>query len=84
MPAILAFLAPYLMRIILYASITAAIGGGFLYVKIHYEDIGYNKALTAVAAKDQGALDRVKKAKIGVDDCQEFGGTWDTVTGRCP
>lgn len=81
---IAAFLAPYLMRIILYASITAAIGGGFLYVKIHYENIGYSKAIVAIAAKDQGAMERVTKAKKGVDDCETFGGTWDTVTGRCP
>lgn len=78
------FLAPYLLRIALFASIMAALGGGFLYVKVHYENIGYSKALTAVAAKDQGALDRVRKSEKGIDDCNSFGGTWDTRSGMCP
>lgn len=80
---IAAFLAPYLMRIILYASITAAIGGGFLYVKIHYEHIGRDKAIAAIAAKDQGAIDAVHKATSKVDDCYTSGGTWDVVGGMC-
>jgi hypothetical protein len=80
---IAAFLAPYLMRIILYASITAAIGGGFLYVKIHYEHIGRDKAIAAIAAGEKGALEDVEAAKAKVEECYSGNGTWDAVRGVC-
>lgn len=77
------FLAPYLSRIILYASLAAAIGGGFLYVKIHYEHIGRDKAIAAIAAKDERAISDVKAATQKVDDCYAVGRTFSTVSGLC-
>lgn len=80
---IVAFLRPYLVRIILISSLIAALGGGFLYLKIHYEHVGYNKAIAAVAAKDERALHAVREAIALVDKCYSDGGTWDVVGGVC-
>lgn len=79
----IALLAPYALRITAYALVLAALGGGFLYVKIHYENIGYNKAIAAIAAKDERAIENVKKATQTVDDCFAGGHTWNTLDGVC-
>lgn len=83
MSEILALLAPYAMRIALYASIVTAAGGGFLYFKVHYENVGRDKAIAAIAAKDEGALNAVKDARKTVDDCYGSGGGWDVTDGVC-
>lgn len=81
---IAAFLAPYAIRLIAGAVMLSALGGGFLYVKVHYENVGYAKAISKIAAKDEKAVDDVRSAKNKVDDCFNAGHTWDTLRGVCP
>ncbi|OAF05475.1 hypothetical protein AYJ54_00790 [Bradyrhizobium centrolobii] len=74
---------PYLFQIIIYGSVAAALGGGFLYLKVHYENVGYAKAISAIAAKDKSALDEVNNAKKMVDECYAAGRSWDVTSGLC-
>lgn len=83
MSLIVAFLRPYLFQLILYGTVAAAVGGGFLFVKSHYENVGWNKAIAAVAAKDERAISRVKEATKTVDDCYAAGKQWDATVGVC-
>jgi hypothetical protein len=63
--------------------ITSAIGGGFIFLKVHYENVGWNKAIAAVAAKDERAANAVKDAIKTVDDCYAAGKQWNAVDGLC-
>jgi hypothetical protein len=76
-------LAPYAIRLIMGAALLAGIGGGFLFVKVHYENIGYEKAISKIAAKDEKAVDDVRAAKNKVDECFNSGRNWDAVRGLC-
>lgn len=80
---VLNFLRPYLFQIALYGGIALAATGGFVAAKIHYENVGYAKAIAAVAAQDKGALDAVRDAKGKVDQCYVSGRSWDVVNGVC-
>lgn len=75
--------APYLLRLIIIGLITSAIGGAFLFLKFHYENVGYDKAIAAIAAKDERAISRVKDAIKTVDDCYAAGKQWSSVVGLC-
>lgn len=81
--AIAEFLAPYLIKIAVGAGIALAAGGAFVAAKIHYENVGYAKAIAAVAAQDKGALDAVREATGKVDQCYAAGRGWDVVNGVC-
>lgn len=65
------------------AIIVAVGGGGFLWVKVHYENVGYQKALAAVAAKDAKAVERAKQVQQEVDRCFDDGHTWNVENGAC-
>lgn len=66
-----------------YVIIAVVAGGGFLWVKVHYENIGYKKALTAVEAQDQKAKGHADEAHKSVSDCFDSNGTWDIERGVC-
>ena len=66
-----------------YVLIALAIVGAWLYIKEHYEHIGYNKAIHAVAAQDQKAVEASNVAKKTVGDCFAGGGTWNVSDGVC-
>lgn len=80
---IAAFFAPYMGKIIEYGIILAVVSGLCVYVKVHYEDIGYNKAITAVATGDKEASDAAAKARAKVVECDRMGGNWDVTNGVC-
>lgn len=44
---------------------------------------GYALAINQIAAKNKEAKDAVDKAITKVDECNNRGGTWDTVSGMC-
>lgn len=80
----IAFLLGSVGRWVIGAGLAAlVVGGGFLWVKTHYEDIGYQKALAAVAAQDQRAIDAAGKARTTVTMCFDSGGTWNVENGTC-
>jgi len=66
-----------------YLVLAVAIGGGFLWVRQHYIDLGYQKALHAIAAQDQAAVKEAKHASGTVADCFASGGTWDIANVVC-
>ena len=66
-----------------YLLIAAAVGGTFLYGRQHYINIGYAKAMHAIAAQDQKAVEASKEAKGNVDACFDSGGFWDIEAGTC-
>lgn len=71
-------------QLIMYGAIVIAVVGGFIYVRQHYINVGYQRALAAVAAEDARAVeakDEVKRHKVG--PCFERGGTWNVETGEC-
>lgn len=81
----LAFLTTKIgMSVIGGGLIALVIGGGFLYVRSHYINVGYQRALAAVAAEDARAVnekDEIKRHKVG--PCFDRGGTWNVETGEC-
>jgi hypothetical protein len=76
----MAFLAPYAGKIIEYLVIISIAGGACLWVKIYYEDIGYQKAIAKITAQDEKATENAKQARDRVDQCR---GTWDVTRGVC-
>lgn len=66
-----------------YVVILAVAGAAFLWVKVHYENIGYQKALDAIAAQDKKAKGRADEAHQSVQKCFDSGGTWDITRGVC-
>ncbi len=78
-----ALLSPFLWKAIGIAVVLAVIGGGVAYWSVHEYDKGYNAAIEAIAAKDREAVNAVNKAKAKVDECDNGGGTWDTINGVC-
>lgn len=76
-------IAPYLGRILLYASIAAMIGGGFLWVKTHYYNLGWETAIHSIATENKEAVNAANKRRKEVGDCVASGGEWDTASGVC-
>lgn len=83
MTFIVALLRPYLTQLITGSAIALAAGGGFLTLKIHYTDVGYSKAINAIAAQDKEAIDAADQARGRVDACRNTGGVWDITEGVC-
>lgn len=80
MPFIFTWLIGPIGRYVIIAAVT---GGGYLWLKVHYENIGYAKAIHAIAAQDQKALEASSAAKKTVEECFAGGGTWDVANGVC-
>jgi len=70
-------------QLVLVVSLLIAAALGFLWLKVHYEDIGYNKAMSAIAAQDKKAVERSNNARQTVRECFDSGGTWDVSNGVC-
>ena len=66
-----------------YVLIAIAVAGSWLWIKVHYENIGYAKAIHAIAAQDQKALEASNVARKTVGECFSSGGTWDVSGGVC-
>lgn len=80
MPAILLWLIGPIGR---YVLIAAAVLASWAYIKVHYENIGYQKAIHAIAAQDQKAVEASNAAKKTVADCFASGGSWNVADGVC-
>lgn len=78
-----AFLAPYLMRIVLWASVMTAIGGGFLYFKIHYEHVGRDNERAKIDDTNKDASNAARAGIKNADDCDNANGNWDQSVGLC-
>lgn len=84
MPAILLWFLSPIGKYIAIAGIVAVAGGGlWLTTKIKYERIGYQKALTAIAAQDLKAKGKADETHKTVSDCFDAGGDWDVIRGLC-
>ena len=80
---LMAALAPYLFRLVIAGLITSAIGGAFIFTKVHYEHVGRDKAIAAIAANERETLAEVNAAKQKIDECYARRGTWDASVGVC-
>ena len=60
-----------------------ALVGAWYGVKRHYENIGYEKALSHVESANKGAIDARDKAVLPVKECYDAGRDWDVVRGVC-
>lgn len=81
MPILAFFLGP----IGRYLLIAVAVGGVFAYGRQHYINIGYQKALHAIALQDQKAVEESNVAKGDVSQCFARGvpWTWDIDAADC-
>lgn len=81
MPAFIVTIAAFFgispLRIIAYAAIIAAAIIGALTIRQHYINVGWQKAMHAIAAKDKAAIKDADDAERAVKDCYARGGTWD-------
>lgn len=74
------YFSPVGKSLLLHVAIGAtvfALTSGYFYTK------GYDAAIAAVAAADQGAIDRVAAGAKDIDACRARGGAWDVTTGSC-
>jgi hypothetical protein len=80
---ILNFLRPYLFQIALYGVIAVVATGALVGAKIHYQNVGYQNAINAIAAQDKEAIDAADQARGRVDACRASGGVWSQSDGLC-
>lgn len=76
-------LSPIGRYLIIAVVALGAIGGEYLYLRVHYYNSGYAAALHAVAAKDQRAIDAANKAREAVKACRDSGRQWNVANGMC-
>lgn len=81
---VLNFLRPYLLQLAIGGALALAAGGGFVALKVHYQNVGYARAVHDVAVQNQEAVDAVNTARARVRDCNSRDGMrWDQVAGEC-
>ena len=66
-----------------YVLIAIAVAGSWLWIKVHYENIGYAKAIHAIAAQDERAINAAQEARKTVKACRDSGHSWSVETGEC-
>jgi len=72
---------PYLVQLAIAGAIAAAAGIGFVTLKAHYTNEGYQRAIDGIAADNREAVDAADKARDRVRKCSLSGGVWDA--SRC-
>ncbi len=80
---ILDFLRPYLLQLAVAGAVVLVAGGAFVGLKIHYQNVGYQNAINAIAAQDKEAIDAADQARGRVDACRTSGGVWSQSDGVC-
>lgn len=80
---VVALVAPYLTRLIIGAVLVIAAGGGFLGLKLHYTHVGYQQAISKIAAEDKETIDAYNQAVDTVHACRNSGGVWDQSEREC-
>ena len=83
MPFLLPIVSWLLGPIGRYVLIAAVVVASWGWVKVHYEKVGYQKALAAIAAQDLKAKGKADEAHKTVSDCFDAGGDWDVARGVC-
>jgi hypothetical protein len=73
-----------LMKLAIGASVVAAVIA--FYGLWHHEvyESGVKDTIAAIARADAKTVDRARKARAVLKDCEAKGLTWDQSTGRCP
>jgi hypothetical protein len=66
-----------------YLFLAALIASSWVGIKIHYENVGYQKAIHAIAAQDGAAKKEADRAKDTVEKCFADGGDWSVADGVC-
>ena len=84
MPFLLFFIETKIGRTIaISAAIVIGLGIGWLAFATHYENIGYAKAMHAIAAQDAKAINEAQHARQTVKDCRDSGREWNVSSGMC-
>lgn len=87
MPAFIITIAAFFgistLRLIVYSALGVSIVVGALTIRQHYINIGYQKAIHAIAVKDASAIKDADDAERAVKDCYARGGTWDQGAMSC-
>lgn len=85
MPALLLFFIETKLgrTIAITVAIIAGVGIGWLVFAKHYENIGYAKAIHAIAAQDRRAIDARNNALETVKACRDSGRVWNVSDGVC-
>lgn len=60
-----------------------AIGGGVLYARGHWINLGRTEALADINAANAKAQGNANQGVKSVSDCYDGGGTWDRANGVC-
>jgi hypothetical protein len=80
---LLALVQPYLRQILIGGAIALAAGVGWVALKAHYTNQGYQRALDDIAADNKEAIDAAHQARERVRNCRASGGVWDAARGIC-
>lgn len=78
------WIAPYALRLAIGAVALVAAGGGFIALKLHYENVGFQRAVHDVAVQNEEAIRAVDAARLRVRSCDATDGMrWDQVARDC-
>lgn len=77
------FFSPIVALAIEAGVILSLVGGVWVSVKIHYENLGYSKAMHAVAVQTSKAAREGAKARDEVKACTEQGKMWVIEDDAC-
>jgi hypothetical protein len=85
MPAIILWLIESKLgrTVAISVAIFIGVGIGWLVFATHYENIGYAKAIHAIAAQDSKAISEAQHARQTVKDCRDSGHQWNVSSGMC-
>lgn len=70
-------------RLIVIGSVIAALSGAFVWYRGSLIDMGYDRAIAAVAAENKEAVDAVRQKRHELSACYDRGGNWDQSSGLC-
>jgi len=71
------------LRVVIYAICIASSVGGAIVIREHYVNLGYNRAIADVKAKDKKAEDAANAVQQDAEKCTDTNGFWDVVTQNC-
>lgn len=87
MPAFILTIAAFFgispLRIIVYFTLIVGIIVGALTIRQHYINIGWHKAMHAIAVKDTAAIKDADDAEKAVKACYARGGSWNQGAMSC-